>query len=59
MTMAETGPVIPLLAYALAVTAGANHVTLLVPMLICEVAGIIVYIVEIRERFKHRGGRRR
>jgi hypothetical protein len=32
---------------------------LLVPMLICEVAGIIVYIVEIRERFKHRGGRRR
>ena len=58
MTMAETGPVVPLAAYAVAVTLGANHVTLLVPMLICEIAGIILYIVELRERFRNRGGRR-
>ena len=58
MTMAETGPVVPLGVYAVAVTLGANHVTLLVPMLICEIAGIILYIVELRERFRNRGGRR-
>lgn len=59
MSVAETGPVLPLLVYALAVTVGANHDTLLVPMLVCEIAGIIIYMVEIRNRFKHRGGRRR
>ena len=59
MIVAEAGPVAPLAAYAIAVIFGADHVALLVPMLICEVAGICLYMFEVRNRFKYRGGRRR
>jgi hypothetical protein len=38
--------------------AGVDPMAVLVPFLICEAAGVIVYMLEIRDRFHRRGGRR-
>jgi hypothetical protein len=54
----EAAPVIPLLAYALVVLLGVRANSILVPFLLCEAAGIVVYLVEVRYRFRHRNGRR-
>jgi hypothetical protein len=57
----EAAPVIPLIGYVLAVIAGADpsDPSLFVAVMICEIAGIGLYVFEIHDRFVHRGGRRR
>lgn len=58
MIFRESAPVAPLLAYAAAVSLGVDPEGVLIPFLLCEAAGIVVYLVEIRYRFRNRGGRR-
>lgn len=58
MIVRESGPVAPLLAYALAVQVGVEPESVLVPFLLCEAAGIVLYVVELRHRYRRRHGRR-
>lgn len=59
MTIRELAPVAPLVIFALLIYAGADPTgAALIPFLLCEAAGVLVYVLEIRDRFKHRGGRR-
>jgi hypothetical protein len=53
--------VAPLCAYALAVYSGRSpaDAELFIAFAVCQIAGIVLYIAEIRYRFKYREGRRR
>jgi hypothetical protein len=57
----EMALVAPLCAYAIAVYSGRSpaDAELFIAFAVCQIAGIVLYIAEIRYRFKYREGRRR
>ena len=57
--MAEWAVIIPFTAYATAIILGVDGDSVRLPFLICEGLGILLYMAEIRARFKRHNGRRR
>jgi hypothetical protein len=60
LTVAEWAVILPFLAFITAIVAGVDGDTVRLPFLISEAAGILLYMSEIRYRFRHghRHGRR-
>jgi hypothetical protein len=47
-------PVLPLVLYALLITAGCNHELFLVPFLLAQAACFGLYAYDVRRRFRDR-----
>lgn len=58
MIFRELAPIAPLLIFALAVALGTPPHEILVGFLLAEAAGIGLYVLELRWRFKHNDGQR-
>lgn len=52
--MRSYAPAFPLVLYALLISAGCDHVILLVPFLIAQAVSVLVYVHDVRGRLRDR-----
>lgn len=58
LTVAEWAVVLPFIVFISAILLGADGDNVRLPFLVAEVLGILLYMAEIRDRFKYRNGGR-